>query len=388
MKLTLSLVAVASASTVAMAASQFKGLAYNPKQLKTGQCPTVDTVRDDLKMLEQYTNQVRIYSVKDCNQGEPVLRAMQGTDWKVQLGLWVSDVEQVYQADKTELLRLAGIFDFKTQVSSVIVGNEAIYRKEQTQAQIADKVTDVKNALSKIGLGDIPVTTSETWPYYDATLINAVDYVNMHAFPFWEGTSIDGAQTKVFQHIYDMQKLAGNKKVVVGETGWPDAGGNYDQAVPSLQNEHRYLQEFICRASLENIDYVWFSAFDEAWKPTTNASDVETHWGIIKGDKTPKFASPMYNCKGFVPSSKIGDSESSSAGDSSDADNGEGISDIEEEQSDLDSDASESSNESHYTSKHNSNESKSSDALPLTAHGYSAVGIAFSAIALVTTSFF
>ncbi|KAJ1850186.1 glycoside hydrolase 3 protein [Coemansia sp. RSA 2703] len=307
MKSVLSIAAIASAASAAM----FNGLSYNPKQLTTGECPTVDTVKDDLKVLSQYTNQVRLYSVNDCNQGEPVLRAMEGTNWKVQLGLWVSDVEDVYKKDRDELIRLAGVFDFKKQVSAVIVGNESIYRKEQNSAQMAAKVKEVKAALTKIGLGSIPVTVSETWPYYDKTLIDAVDYANVHAFPFWEGTKIEDAQDKMFEHIYNLQSLAGSKKVVVGETGWPDAGGNYEDAVPSRDNEHRYMKEFICRAQLEKIEYIWFSAFDEAWKPVTNASDVETHWGILKGDKTPKFPSPMYDCSGFVPNSKPSDDESS-----------------------------------------------------------------------------
>ncbi|KAJ1946443.1 glycoside hydrolase 3 protein [Kickxella alabastrina] len=311
MKLSVSIAALAAAAS----AATFNGFSYNPKELTTGKCPTVDTVKSDLKVLSQYTNQVRIYSVKDCNQGEPVLRAMEGTDWKVQLGLWVSEYEEVYENDRDELIRLAGEFDFKKQVSAIIVGNEAIYRKEQTSAQVAAKVRDVKAALAKLGLSSIPVTASETWPYYDKTLIDAVDYVNVHAFPFWEGFKIEDAQDTVFGHIYDIQKLADGKKVVVGETGWPDAGGNYDDAVPSLANEHRYMKEFICRANLEKIDYIWFSAFDEAWKPVTNASDVETHWGVIKGDKSPKFTSPMYDCKDFVPSTKLFETESESESD-------------------------------------------------------------------------
>ncbi|KAJ2781501.1 glycoside hydrolase 3 protein [Coemansia javaensis] len=303
MKLALSLCACA---TAASAAYQFNALAYNPKQLATGACPTVDTVRDDLAVLAKYTNEVRIYSVRDCNQGEPVLRAMEGTGWKVQLGLWINKNDTVYESDRDELLRLAGVFDFKKHVTAVIVGNEAVYRKEQTQDQVAAKVRDTRAALDRAGLGSIPVTTSETWPSYGPALIDAVDYVNMHAFPFWEGVSIDGAQAKAFEHIYDLQRAAGGKTVVVGETGWPDAGGDYDAAVPSLANEQRYMREFICRANLEKIRYTWFSAFDEAWKPVTNASSVESHWGILRGDKSPKFAAPMYDCKGFVPSSKPG----------------------------------------------------------------------------------
>ncbi|KAJ2502810.1 glycoside hydrolase 3 protein [Coemansia sp. RSA 1972] len=345
MKLALTITALVSAVS---AANEFHAMAYNPKQLKTGDCPTVDSVRGDLEVLGKYTNEVRIYSVQDCNQGEPVLRAMENTDWKVQLGLWINKDDTVYEADKKELLRLAGVFDFKKQVSSVIVGNEAIYREEQTSAQVAAKVRDVKQALTKLGLSSIPVTTSETWPSYDKPLIDAVDYVNMHAFPFWEGTHIDDAQAKAFEHIYDLQKLAGSKKVVVGETGWPDSGANYDAAEPSLKNEQRYLQEFICRAQLEKIDYVWFSAFDEAWKPVSNASDVETHWGVFKGDKTPKFKSPMYDCSKFVPSSKPG--ESASDDKSSD------VKESDEESSSKSSDKSSDKDEDKSSDKDNSSE--------------------------------
>ncbi|KAJ1997317.1 glycoside hydrolase 3 protein [Coemansia thaxteri] len=384
MKLSLTLATLASA---AAAANQFNGLSYNPKQLKTGACPTVDTVRDDLSILSKYTNQVRIYSVNDCNQGEPVLRAMQNTDWKVQLGLWVSDVESVFQADKKELMRLAGVFDFKKQVSAVIVGNEAIYRKEQTSAQVAAKVRDIKAALAQAGLSDIPVTASETWPYYDPTLISAVDYVNVHAFPFWEGTPIQDAQDKIFSHIYDIKKLAGSKKVVVGETGWPDAGGNFEAAVPSLSNEQRFMKEFICRANMEKIDYIWFSAFDEAWKPVTNASDVETHWGIIKGDKTPKFASPMYDCKGFVPSSKPSSSASSSSASSSSQSSassggkssaGHSASEISDLDG-IDSDLASSLEESKTT--------KTSAASPFAITGFSAISLAVSLAALAGSAF-
>ncbi|KAJ2456799.1 glycoside hydrolase 3 protein [Coemansia sp. RSA 2424] len=381
MKLTLTL---ATLATAAAAANQFNGLSYNPKQLKTGACPTVDTVRDDLSVLSKYTNQVRIYSVKDCNQGEPVLRAMENTDWKVQLGMWVSEVESVYEADRNELVRLAGIFDFKKHVSAVIVGNEAIYRKEQTSAQIAAKVRDTKAALTKLGLGDIPVTASETWPYYDATLVSAVDYVNVHAFPFWEGTPIEGAQDKMFVHVHDIQKLAGSKKVVVGETGWPDAGGNYESAVPSLANEQRYMKEFICRANLEKLDYIWFSAFDEAWKPVTNASDVETHWGILKGDKTPKFASPMFDCKGFVPSTKPSSSPSASSASSKASSTPSGHSNTgnsNSKSSDTDSDSDEASNTSDK-----SDSSKNSAAWSPVGAGLSVVSIAASAAVLAVSA--
>ncbi|KAJ2517161.1 glycoside hydrolase 3 protein, partial [Coemansia sp. RSA 2049] len=306
-----------------------------------------------------------------------------------------------YEADKKELLRLAGLFDFKKQVSAVIVGNEAVYREEQTQAQIAAKVKDTKSALTKLGLGSIPVTTSETWPSIDKTIVDAVDYVNMHAFPFWEGVPIEGAQDKMFQHIYDIQKIAGTKEVVVGETGWPSDGGNYGDSAPTLKNEKQYMKEFICRANLENIRYVWFSAFDEAWKPTTNASDVETHWGILDGDKKPKITLPMYNCKGFVPNGTPGEESQSqsesngesdaSANDSSDADesdaDGKDDNDASDELLDLESESAD--DQSGAASGLESEETETSGAMSVAGGNVlsTAAAIAFSAAALAASSF-
>ncbi|KAJ2505522.1 glycoside hydrolase 3 protein [Coemansia sp. RSA 2049] len=411
MKFTLTLAAMAAASATAMAADSlpFHALSYNAKQIKTGDCPTVNSVRDDLKVLEDFTKEVRIYSVNDCKQGEPILRAMENTDWKVQLGLWVGKDDSSYEADKKELLRLAGLFDFKKQVSAVIVGNEAVYREEQTQAQIAAKVKDTKSALTKLGLGSIPVTTSETWPSIDKTIVDAVDYVNMHAFPFWEGVPIEGAQDKMFQHIYDIKKIAGTKEVVVGETGWPSDGGNYGDSAPTLQNEKQYMKEFICRANLENIRYVWFSAFDEAWKPTTNASDVETHWGILDGDKKPKITLPMYNCKGFVPNGTPGEESQSesqsndesesqsnnegddSANDSSDADESDADGKNDNDASDglLDLESESSDDQSDDTSGLESEETETSGAMSVTGGNVlsTAAAIAFSAAALAASSF-
>ncbi|KAJ2708184.1 glycoside hydrolase 3 protein [Coemansia sp. IMI 203386] len=315
-----------------LGSSHLNGLNYNPKR-QDGSCPNVYQVQDDLKVLRPFTNRLRIYSVHDCNQGEPVLRAMENTDWKVTLGLWVNQDDSVYEADLDELIRLAGVFDFAKQVDAVVVGSEAIYRGEQTAEQLAAKVRNVKSELGKLGLQNIPVTSSETWPSYYQPLIDAVDFVNMHGFPFWEGVTIDGASDKMFDHIHDLQAAAKGKKVVVGETGWPTAGDNYGPAVTSMENAQKYMQQFICRANQENIDYFWFGAFDQSWASTNNASNVESHWGIVLNDYvTPKFQQPFYLCDSSDNSnSSLGSSTESTGSElpgnadgSDNADNGSG----------------------------------------------------------------
>ncbi|KAJ1673708.1 hypothetical protein EV182_004715, partial [Spiromyces aspiralis] len=137
------------------AATKINGFDYNPKR-KDGSCPKVDQVRGDLEILGQYTNRLRIYSVKDCNQGEPILRAMEGTDWKLTIGLWIEGNRASFDADKAELIRLSSVFDFKKQVEAVLVGSEALYRKDVTTDQLVGYIAEVREALKGAGLESIP----------------------------------------------------------------------------------------------------------------------------------------------------------------------------------------------------------------------------------------
>ncbi|KAJ1921344.1 glycoside hydrolase 3 protein [Mycoemilia scoparia] len=313
--------------SVVQAATKINALNYNPKR-EDGTCPNVDQVKGDLEKLQDHTKRLRIYSAKDCNQGEPVLRAMENTDWKLTLGLWVGKGRDAFDADKKELARLAKVFDFKKQVEAVVVGSEALYRKDCTQEELLKYIGEVRETLKSVGLEDLPVTAAETWPYYSPELIDAVDFIFVHVFPFWEGKKIEDAQKTIYDHIYDLQKIAKKKKIVVGETGWPTNGGNYGDAVPNVKNLQTYLQDFVCRANDEKLDYFWFSAIDEGWKPTTNASSVEAHWGLLDSKYKPKISQePWYDCKNYVPRSVKKDSKdedkSSDSEESSSISNGD-----------------------------------------------------------------
>ncbi|OMH79451.1 Glucan 1,3-beta-glucosidase [Zancudomyces culisetae] len=276
--------------TVSNADSRFNGLNYNPKRDANG-CPSLDDVKSDLNVLSKYTDTLRIYSTVDCNAGEMLLKAIKGSPWKLYLGIWVGQDDNSYNADKDEIIRLSKLYDLKSYVKGVVVGSEAIYRKERTAEQMASLVSDTKSTLGSNGLGSIKVTSSETWPWYQTPLINAVDFLFVHVFPFWEGKTIEESSDVAFGHIYDLQKVAQGKKVVIAESGWPSAGDNYGASVASLTNAQKYMSDFVCRASAENIDYLYFSAIDAPWASTNNASNVESHWGIILSDhKTPKFS--------------------------------------------------------------------------------------------------
>ena len=118
--------------------------------------------------------------------------------------------------------------------------------------------------------------------------------------------------------------------------------------MPSVNNTLTYLKNFVCRANDEKYDYFWFSAIDEGWKPTTNASSVETHWGLLDREFKPKFSGdPWFNCDDYVPSKSK---------------------DQDESNKDNSSNNNESDNSSGSQSGKNSDNHSSSDGLSLSSH--------------------
>lgn len=84
-------------------------------------------------------------------------------------------------------------------------------------------------------------------------------------------------------HYQDAVSRAQGKPVRISETGWPSAGENYGASIASEENQKLYLSNVLCQTRKNNIDMLWFSAFDEPYK-----SGVEQHWGIMNSDKTLK----------------------------------------------------------------------------------------------------
>lgn len=58
-------------------------------------------------------------------------------------------------------------------------------------------------------------------------------------FPYWEGVSIDNAANTVLDHYNEAVSKASGKAVKISETGWPTAGANYMESVPSPENQQR-----------------------------------------------------------------------------------------------------------------------------------------------------
>lgn len=78
-----------------------------------------------------------------------------------------------------------------------------------------------------------------------------------------------------------------NKEIIVSETGWPSGGSAEQAAVPSPQNAAAYFKNFVSWARAKNRKYLYFEAYDEAWK-TAAEGDVGATWGLWTGHEDLK----------------------------------------------------------------------------------------------------
>ncbi len=194
-------------------------------------------------------------------------------------------------------------------VDIAIVGTESLVSGLLTEAALIGHLTDVRGRLDAAGLHHIPVTTAEpygTWAnsqpgglfrrdaggdLVHAAVLDNIDQLFVHVYPFHEGTHIDAAK----QNLADMyaevmtavDSVAPSLPVVIGETGWPSAGDTNGQAVPSLQNEGLYFSQVTEWSVAEDIPVFWFEAFDENWKDPGYVG-VERHWGLHYADGSAK----------------------------------------------------------------------------------------------------
>jgi hypothetical protein len=78
-----------------------------------------------------------------------------------------------------------------------------------------------------------------------------------------------------------------DKKISIGETGWPSAGRWRDDAAPGVVAQARFVRGFLAFARREGLDYNLIEAFDQGWK-YRNEGTVGANWGLWTQDRQPK----------------------------------------------------------------------------------------------------
>ncbi len=260
------------------------GISYSPYRAgqspNGGPHPTPDQIDEDLKILSERVDRVRVYTTQDGQNVVPDLA--QKYDLTVTLGAWVDNRKERSEREVRDVVRLART---NRNVDRVIVGNEALLRAELTVPELVKYIRRVRDQVQ------VPVSTAETWDVWLANpqLAEAVDFIAVQILPYWDGTRIDEAVESVFARYQQLRRTFPDKKIVLSEVGWPSDGRMRLDSVPNRVNQATFIRQFLARADDWGLDYYVIEAFDQPWKHTTEGG-VGAYWGIWNVDRTPKFA--------------------------------------------------------------------------------------------------
>ncbi len=248
-----------------------------------------EQVSRDFALLSRYFQCVRTYSVVGLEM-IPEVAAEHGL--KVLLGGWVGVDPEMSAREVEGLVELAN--RYPDVVAAVIVGNEVLLRRERTGEQMAELVRQVKARVSQ------PVTYADVWEFWrkHPEVAPAVDFVTIHLLPYWEDdpSGIDQALAQVRRVREEMGRQFADKPILIGETGWPSEGRQRETAVPSRENQARFVRGFVALAESHGWPYNLIEAFDQPWKREKEGA-VGGYWGLFDTDRVDKgvLAGPVSN---------------------------------------------------------------------------------------------
>ena len=247
-------------------------------------------IDEDLAILSRRFAGIRTYSVAGL-EAVPVFAEKYGL--KVLLGAWVGGDPVLTQKELTKAVELAR--RYPSSVRGIVVGNEALLRREVTGPQLVEYIRQVKSALP-----EIPVTYADVWEFWlkHPEVAPATDFVMIHILPYWEDdpASIDQSMAHVRKIREELARKIPDKEIVIGETGWPSEGRMREGALPSRENQARFMRGFVAMAEQEHWQYNLIEAFDQPWKRVKEGA-VGGYWGLYDSDRVDKtvFSGPVSN---------------------------------------------------------------------------------------------
>jgi len=263
-----------------------RGYGYSPfrycQSPNEGIFPTVDEIEADIPFLFHNSNGIRTYT--SCGVQGKIPEFAEDYGLSVEVGAWLGRDMEINWGEISCAITVAKRY---SNVDSVIVGNEVLLRGDLAEDELIYLINHVKEEV------DVPVTTAEIWGILrnHPAVIDAVDYLLVHIYSWWDawyGGTIDNPAEYVINIYKDIQRQYPDKRVVIGETGWPSGGQSRGQAVPSLENQCRFYTEFLRLAIQQNVEFYYFDAFDEPWK-VGEPGGVGKHWGLNYGDRSSKY---------------------------------------------------------------------------------------------------
>lgn len=212
----------------------------------------------------------------------------------VTLGGWL---DRHPDANAAELAKLVQVANANPDVKQIMVGNETVLRGDMTVPELITAIDGVKAQTH------VPVSTAEPWHVWlkYPQLAQHVDFITVHLLPYWEGVPENIAVQDAMNRLQAVHERFPDKRIVIGEIGWPSDGIDIGAARASNVNQARFLRDFFNLAQQDHIDYFVMEAFDQPWK-TSFEGRAAGYWGMFTLDRHAKWSltGPVQNNPGWI----------------------------------------------------------------------------------------
>jgi exo-beta-1,3-glucanase (GH17 family) len=257
------------------------GLSFSP--YIEGQGPGTELqeaqIRDRLAVIQPWVHWIRTFSCKEGNELTPRIAAENGL--KTMVGVWLDEDREKNETELANAIEVARA----GHADILAVGNEVLLRGELSEDELLEYIHRVKQAVPEVPVGYVDAY----FKFVDHPRVTAAcDVLLANCYPFWEGCPAEYALLYMKDMYRRVVNIAGGKRVIISETGWPNIGTATGGAVPSLRNAIKYFVDTYRWAEEDGIEIFYFSSFDEAWKVAAEG-DVGAYWGLWDKDGKPKY---------------------------------------------------------------------------------------------------
>ena len=337
---------------------QFQAISYGGyRSTSRSDGPSITDIKEDLKIMSAMGIRVlRTYNTSGYPFAANTLQAISeikqadpSFEMYVMLGIWIScknawtnapDHTQEDLVNNTREMDTAIdlVNEYPDIVKFLAVGNEAMVHWATSYYVVPEIILNHVNSLQDLKAnGGIPadtwITSSDNFAswgggggeYHNAdlnALINAVDFVSLHTYPFH-----DTHYNPVFWHVpadeeslSDEDKVAAamlrsrdyaisqyqaaksyvdsnalsSKPIHIGETGWSTIAnwqyGNPGSNAADEYKEKLYFDHMREWTDQNGVSMFYFEAFNEPWKDSSNSQGSENHFGLFTVEGEAKYA--------------------------------------------------------------------------------------------------
>jgi exo-beta-1,3-glucanase (GH17 family) len=236
-------------------------------------------IRSRLDIIKPYIHWIRTFSCIEGNQHTPRIAHENGL--KTMVGIDLTDDREMNEVEFENAIEIARA----GHADILAVGNEVLLRGDMSVEELLEYIQRARQSVPDVTVGYVDAYfLFENHP----DITEACDVLLINCYPFWEQCPAEYSLFYIKEMYRRALKVANGKKVIISETGWPNIGTPYDNAVPSQDNALDHFINAYQWADEEDIDIFYFSSFDESWK-VDDEGDVGASWGLWDKDGKLKY---------------------------------------------------------------------------------------------------